>query len=622
MLLSGIEGVYMSPKYFSDDIVDNLRRHFDIVDVIGQYIPLKKSGRNFLGLCPFHSEKTPSFSVSPDKQIFHCFGCGAGGDIFGFIMDIEGLDFRETVMYLANEAGINIPENKVFAKGDPKDEHKTKLLDVYSLSSKLYHYILLETDHGKDALNYLFKRGFTRDIIESFNIGYSPPAWDTLKSFLTKRGFSEELLEQAGVLIKTEDGNSYDRFRNRIIFPINDINGRIIAFGGRVLDNSLPKYLNSPETIIFNKSKILYNLFQAKKEIRKKGQAYLFEGYVDTISTWRAGVLNGIATLGTSLTDEQAKILKRYADEVIVGYDSDTAGQQATLRAVGTLQKVGITVKVIQLPQGLDPDDYINKFGPDAFKEEVIGSAVTATNFKLQFSKKDFNLNDETDRIKYLTYALDVIADLQHAIEREHYLKSLADEFKISLNSIKSDFNQIYYEKRQKKEKSRDNLAIKWNNIINNGNPVGRTKPLNSSYYNAEKILVGLMLRDKAIAEKVQSEIGDGFHVEDFAVLTAYLYSYYGKGYHPDINNFISNIDDKKFINLATKLAMMEINEDVTENELNDYIFQVKKYNLVLEMKKKREEQLKAERNKDFTKSALIGQEIILLRNKLRGISN
>ncbi|OEF99736.1 DNA primase [Vulcanibacillus modesticaldus] len=608
----------MSSKLIPDEYIERIRRHFDIVDVVGQFVPLKKSGRNFFGLCPFHSEKTPSFSVSPDKQIYHCFGCGAGGDVIRFIMDIESLDFREAVKYLANEAGMNIPQLDDTTSENVQDSYRNKVFQLYDLTTKLYHYLLLETEHGKNALNYLIKRGFSRDIIEKFNIGYSPSAWDTLQNFLTKRGFSLELIKQAGLVIETDEGRTYDRFRNRIIFPIFDAQGRVIAFGGRVLDDGHPKYLNSPETNIFNKSRTLYNLHLAKQEIRKRRQAILFEGYIDTISAWKAGVYNGVATLGTSLTVEQAKIIKRYADEVVISYDSDLAGQQATYRAIDILLPVGLSVKIAQIPQGLDPDDYIDKYGAESFKSNILGNSITATAFKLQYIRKDFNLKDEAGRLQYLTSALSIISELNHAIEREHYLKGLAEEFNLSFPSLKSDLDQIYYNKRNKKEYTKDNLTNEWNNIINNGNHVGRHKTLHPAYYNAEKYLIYLMMNSREIAEKVRQEIGSDFHVEDFSVLAAYLYSYYGKDYDSNISHFISTIEDKKYMQLATELALLEINENVTEEELNDYIFQVKKHFLELEIRKKQKEQLIAERNNDFAKSLQIGKEIIELRNRLK----
>ncbi|GBF10158.1 DNA primase [Tepidibacillus sp. HK-1] len=608
----------MSSKLIPDEILHNIRRHFDIVDVISQYVQLKKSGRNFVGLCPFHSEKTPSFSVSPEKQIYHCFGCGAGGDVLRFIMEIENFSFREAALHLGQQAGITIPLEHEQTYYDPLEQQKQQMIQVHELASKFYHYLLLETEHGQESLRYLIDRGFTRELIETFYIGYAPSAWDTLKNFLLKRGFAIEILEKAGLIIQSDEGNYYDRFRNRVMFPIFDAHGRVIAFGGRVLDQSLPKYLNSPETLIFNKSKTLYNLHLAKKQIRKKRQAILLEGYVDTIAVWNAGVEQGIATLGTSLTEEHAKILRRDADEVVISYDSDSAGQLATFRAIDILQEVGCQIKIVQMPKGLDPDDYIRKFGAESFKQEILGNTVTATAFKIQYIRKDYNLNVESDRMKYLTHAIDIIADLTHAIEREHYLKGLADEFQLSFDSLKNDLQLIYYEKRKKKEKTRDNLAVKWNNNINNGNHLGRSKTLYPAYYNAEKYLIYFMMKDRQIAEKIQQEIGSGFHVEDFAVLAAYIYSYYGEGNPADISRFLSTLQDQHDIQLATEMAMLDVNEEITEDELNDYIMQVKKYNIEIMIKQKREEQLKAERSNDFAKAAQIGQEIIQLRNKLK----
>ena len=436
----------MPLNLISEEILEAIRNHYDIVDVIGQHVALRKSGRNYTGLCPFHSEKTPSFSVSQDKQFYHCFGCGVGGDVIKFVMDFESLDFKEAVLQLANGAGLNVPTDNQLPL-DPNERLKNSILQAYELTNKLYQYLLLETEQGKEALNYLQKRGFSRALIETFNIGFSPKGWDNLKSFLVKRGFSLELLEQAGLIGKSDEGRTFDSFRNRIMFPIADAQGRVVAFGGRVLDDSLPKYLNSPESLIFNKSRTLYNLHLAKKEIRKKRQAILFEGYVDTISVWRAGVHNGIATLGTSLTEEQAKLLRRYTEEVSICYDADLAGQKATYKAIQTLQQAGCKVKVLQLPPGQDPDDFISERGVEAFTKEVLPSYITATAFKLQFLRKDFSLNDESERIKYITKALEIIADLDQAIERETYLKGLAEEFQLSLQSLKNDLKNIYFAK-------------------------------------------------------------------------------------------------------------------------------------------------------------------------------
>ncbi|MFV9511039.1 DNA primase [Tepidibacillus sp. LV47] len=607
----------MPPLKIPRVILQQIRQHHHIVDIVGQYIPLKKSGRNYIGLCPFHSEKTPSFTVSPEKEIFHCFGCGAGGDVIKFVMDIENYSFLEAVQFLANEAGITIPQFEQHIQ-DEEDIKKLQMIEAHNLAAKLFHYVLLETEHGKDPYRYLLNRGLTKEAIETFQIGFSPSSFDFLKNFLLRRGYSEELLVEAGLLIQNENG-VFDRFRNRIMFPIFDAKGRVIAFGGRVMDDSLPKYLNSPETIIFNKSKTIYNLHLAAKEIRKKRQAILFEGYVDTISTWNAGIHNGIATLGTALTEQHAKILRRYADEIVICYDSDNAGQQATYKAIELLQPLGFQLKIVQMPQGFDPDDYIQTYGPDSFKEEILTTTITATAFKLDFIRKEYQMNEESGRLNYITKALEIIADLPRAIEREHYLRGLADEFHLSFDSLKNDLNQIYYEKRKKKEKTRDNLTIKWNNNINNGNHVFKSNALYPAYYHAEKYLIAMMLKDRKIAEKIKEEIGNGFHVEDFAALAAYIYSYYSEGHEADIRHFISTLEDEHFIRLASNLAMLEMNEEVSEQEFHDYIAQVKKHHLELLIKQKREEQKKAERLQDYVTAAKIGQEIIQLRTK-RGL--
>lgn len=606
----------MQSKFIPEDILDNIRHNFDITDLVSQYVKLKKKGRNYFGLCPFHSEKTPSFSVSPDKQIYYCFGCGEGGDVIRFIMNIEGFDFIEAVSYLAKESGIVFPEMDKYFTPEPKDQQRESMLEAYNLASKLYHYILLETKQGEGAVQYLTKRGFSREDIEIFNIGYSPNSTETLNNFLTKRGFSLDLQEQAGLISKSENGRVYDRFRDRIIFPIADIQSRVIAFGGRILENGQSKYLNSPETKIFNKGNMLYNLNLAKKEIRKTGRAILFEGYIDTIAAWKAGINYGVASLGTSLTEQQALILKRYAEEVYISYDSDNAGQQATLRAIDVLTKVGSKVKIVQLPKGYDPDDYISEFGGESFKSDIIEQALTTTSFKLNYIKKDYNLKDGTAKLEYLNNALEIISDLNHAVEHEHYLKTLADEFQVSLDSLKSDFHQIYKVKRNKKIFGRDKLTTVRSNIINDGKEYGKQKILYPAYYNAERNLIYLMMRNTEITKRVYDEIGNAFHVDDFVVLASYLYSYFNKGYKPEINKFISYIEDEKYSKLATRIAMSDINEDITTKELNDYIKQVKGHVIDLELKRKRTEQIKAERNNDIAKSLEIGQEIINLRNR------
>lgn len=604
----------MTNNLIPDNLIDQIRERLDIVDVVGQHVKLKKSGRNYFGLCPFHSEKTASFSVAPDKQIYYCFGCGAGGNAINFVMNIEGYDFREAILHLAAETGVELPE--IAGKGTAvvEDPEWIKMREAYELASKLYHYILTETKQGKDALVYLENRGFTRAEITTFKLGYAPNSYETLTSFLDKRGFAKDLLLAAGLVSNSEDGRIYDRFRDRIIFPISDEQGRVIAFGGRILGEGEPKYLNSPESKIFNKGKLLYNLNFAKKAIRKRNRAILFEGYVDIITAWQAGIDYGVASLGTALTDQQALLLKRFADEVYICYDSDNAGKLATLRAIEVLTKNGLKIMIATLPTGKDPDEYIREHGADSFNTEVIGQAVTATFFRLAHSRGAYNLKNESGRLDYLKNALEIIAELDHAVEQEHYLTELASEFMVSLDSLKRDLRRVYEKKRRGKADLSQKGGRQESSIS------GRQQVLYPGYYNAENNLIYLMMRSSEVCKRVELDVGNDFHVEEFAALARKLYDYYERGYAAEVDRFIAFLEDESMRKLATRIAMSDINENITEQELNDYIRKTKNYAIQQEIEKKRSEQLKAECNNEIEESIKIGQEIIELRNKKKNI--
>lgn len=605
---------YMTNKLIPDNLIDEIRERLDIVDVVGQHVKLKKSGRNYFGLCPFHSEKTPSFSVAPDKQIYYCFGCGAGGNVINFVMNIEGYDFLEAIQHLAVESGVQLPDIAGKSTALAENPELIKMREAYELSSKLYHYILTETKQGKEALTYLENRGFTRDEIVTFNLGYAPNSYETLTSFLGKRNFEIDLMLDAGLVSRSESGKVYDRFRNRIIFPISDIQGRTIAFGGRSLGDGEPKYLNSPESKIFNKGKLLYNLQTAKKAIRKRNRAILFEGYVDTITAWQAGIDYGVASLGTALTDQQALLLKRFADEVYICYDSDNAGKLATLRAIEVLTKNGLRIMIAALPTGKDPDDYIREQGADSFSNNIIGQAITATSFRLAHVRGAYNLKNESGRLDYLKEALEIIAELGHAIEQEHYLTELANEFMVSLDSLRRDLRQI----NEKTWRGNRNKQARGEKI--EIGPSGEHQVLYPGYYNAENNLIYLMMNSIDVCKRVETEIGNDFHVADFAAIATKLYGYYDQGYTAEVDRFIDFIEDENLRKLATKIAMSDINENITEQELNDYIRKTKNYAIQQEIDKKRLDQLKAERNNEIEKSITIGQEIIELRNKKKNI--
>lgn len=593
-----------------DETIEKIQHSIDIVDVISDYVQLKKQGRNYFGLCPFHGEKTPSFSVSADKQIFHCFGCGAGGNVFSFLMSIEGLSFLESARLLAKKAQIDIPEleNIPNERGNQTSD-TSQMVEAHELLKKFYHHLLVNTKEGQKALDYLMERGFTLETIEKFEIGYALDSWDFATNFLKKRGFTSEIASKAGLIIRRENGEYFDRFRNRIMFPILDHQGKTVAFSGRVLESGEPKYLNSPETPIFNKSKILYNFHQARLHIRKNSQVILFEGYADVISAVQSELFHSIATMGTSLTAEQAKIISRNTDQVIVCYDSDDAGIEAAVRACALLKEAGCYVKIATMPDALDPDDYIRKYGSEKFRNDVIGASSTYMSFKLQYLRRGKNLNDEGDQIRYIEEAIKEISGLEKAVERDYYLRQLSAEFDISLDALK------YQQRQTFKQNKKDNVIGNRNNIPR---PIIKQQRLLPAYHKAERLLIAHMLHNKDIAIRVQDELQGNFNIEEHQAIVTYLYAFYEEGHEGDISSFIQWLPDEKLKRIISEIAMIDINDDVSEKELSDYINHVSNQKKMLIINEKELEKKEAERNKDFIKAAKIAKEIIEMKKALK----
>ncbi|EIT85204.1 DNA primase [Fictibacillus macauensis ZFHKF-1] len=598
-----------------EELIEKVRSSQDIVDLIGDYVSLKKQGRNYFGLCPFHGEKSPSFSVSPEKQIYHCFGCGAGGNAFSFLMNIEGFSFLEAVQQIASKTGISLPQLQQQPSGKKADD-KVAMMEAHELLAKLYHHCLVNTAQGAKALQYLKNRGFDEETIARFQIGYAPNSWDTATSFLMRRNVPLELCMQAGLLGKREfDGKYFDRFRDRIMFPIWDRNGKTIGFGGRILDEGEPKYLNSPETLIFNKGSNLYGMHLARPNMRKKQQAVLFEGYVDTIAAWRAGVTNGVATLGTSLTDDQAKLLKRNVASIVICYDSDQAGIEATFRASSILAKAECNVKIAQMPDGLDPDDYIQKFGAEKFNRDVIGASLTVMAFKIQYFRRGKNLNDEGERMLYIEEVVKEISLLKNAVEKDHYLRQLADEFNLSLEALKQQQFQI--NKQQKQKQKKDNVDTNRNNKPRSITYLN--KPLLPAHQNAERILLAHMLKNADTAISVQELLGAGFNIEEYRAIAAYLYAFYEEGNVPNAGLLLQRIEDEKLKRIVSELAMLTVNDDLSEKEMSDYIRRIADYPRYLEIQEKEKRKKEAERGQDFAKAAQIAMEILQMKKELKG---
>lgn len=415
-----------------DAVIRQIQDRLDIVEVVGNYLPLRRAGRNFKGCCPFHLEKTPSMMVSPDKQIYHCFGCGAGGNVIGFVMKFEKKDFREAIEALADQVGIEIPKDKPV---NPAQEERTQLfVKANTLAADFYNSFLSKKEAEKAAV-YLNKRGLDAETIKSFKLGYAPEAWDAFYSF-AKSQVPEAILEKAGLIIARKDASGfYDRFRGRVMFPILDARGICIAFGGRVMDDSVPKYMNSPETEIYSKGRNLYGMFQAKTAIRDDDFAMVVEGYMDLIACHQAGVKNVVASLGTALTSDQARLIRRYTKNVFILYDADKAGESATLRGLEIFLEEGMEVKIVRLPDGHDPDSFIQQFGVAHFKEAV-SQAKNLFEYKLALLKTQFDAKTSEGRVKIANDLVSLFSKVQNEIQKSAWIRELAEELSISEQAL------------------------------------------------------------------------------------------------------------------------------------------------------------------------------------------
>ena len=486
------------------DIIEEVKSRCDIVHIISQYISIKQSGTNFKGLCPFHGEKTPSFYVSTSKQMYKCFGCGEGGDVIKFVMSMENLEFMDALKLLAKQCGVDVNTN-MNEETKLKMEKINKFQNIHREAARYYFSNLITSKNP--GYNYLRNRGLDDKIIKKFGLGYSLKSWDSLKNYLLSRGYTNEELSECGLITyKKENNKSYDKFRNRVMFPIFDYRGNVIGFGGRVLDDSEPKYLNSPDTLIFNKRFNLYGLNFSRKEIIDK-TIILVEGYMDLISLYQYGIKNVVATLGTALTDQQGMLIKRYADSAIISYDSDDAGIKATLRAIDILTKLDINVKVLNLKDCKDPDEFIRKYGLDEFKK-AINLSTNHVKFKIDNLKNNFDLNKGEDRVKFAKEASIIIKGIKSPVEVDYYTKYLSSLIDISVESIKREVYGKSYKKYKNnsfnKYKNREDKIIEKPKIIENGKKY------------VEENLIKIMLESSSLRENIFLKISeDDFLLND-----------------------------------------------------------------------------------------------------------
>ena len=474
----------------ADEKIQEIRDRVDIVEVVSGYLPLKRSGVNYQGLCPFHQEKTPSFNVNASRQIFHCFGCGVGGNVFSFLMRMDGLSFPDAVRRIGEKVGIEVEEEEASPAEIRRREARERLARINEVAGSFYHQLLLDEDAGAPGRRYLRQRGYDGETVRAFQLGFAPGGWDTLAKYLMEKNFSAEDIRNTGLVRpgKQERGD-YDLFRNRLLFPIHDLQGRMVAFGGRILDDSLPKYINSPETDVYHKGQVLYGLYQARDAIRHSGTVLVVEGYFDVLALHRAGFTNAVATCGTALTADHARLLKRYADKILLLFDEDAAGRQATFRAMDALLPSGIAVSVVAMPAGEDPDSLLKARG-----EEGLSSCLDVARPVLEvFIDDQLRINDDSveGRARAANQVLERIRRLPEELERSLYLQRLAK--RIGLNVV--------------------DLQSKLRNSLPAAPPVRRPERQLAAVYKpvtatgqVQKYLLRLMLVDERLRKRVREE--------------------------------------------------------------------------------------------------------------------
>ena len=592
---------------YSDEVIDEIRQSNDIVDVISQYVRLKRSGRNYFGLCPFHNEKSPSFSVSPDKQIFHCFGCGVGGNVFTFLMKIEGISFIEAIQNLAERANIVLPklENN---EESGKEELKAKVYKVNEFAAEYYHKNLyLPT--AKIAQEYVKKRKLSNETLKSFRIGFSGK-FDELYKELKKQGFAETEILESGLVNKSDRGQYIDRYRNRLMFPICDVRGRVIAFGGRVLDDSKPKYINSPENVVYSKGRHLFGLNVAKKGQGVLKKILIVEGYMDVISLHQRGITNVVAPLGTALTQQQGWLLRKNAEQIILSFDSDEAGLNAKIRALDILQNMGCDLRVLNMEGAKDPDEYIVKFGNARFTN-LIEKALSVVEFKVKLLKDKLNLENVNDKIKFLNEIAKIISKIDNNMEREVYIDRISKEYDISKEAIYSEVNKLTYSNKSDEkvlEKKKPVLVHKNENTVQISEAVRRR----------ENTVLSILLTENVNFFEVikQNMKPDDFKDEINKKIAKKLYEELEKG-NSNINAILDEMTEEEQ-NHITEIMAMDYEIEDMEKAIDDIMQSYEKEKLnqrKLEIIELLEKQTEEEQKKSLEKEL---NDIIIKLVKLR----
>ena len=498
--------------YYSDEIIEEVRSRNDIVDVISSYVKLQKKGSSYFGLCPFHNEKSPSFSVSRGKQMYYCFGCGAGGNVFTFLMEYENYTFQEALKYLADRAGVELPEPEYSAQAKERADQKAILLEINKIAAQ-YFYVQLKSPKGEAGLSYLKRRELSDDTIKAFGLGYSNKYSDDLYRYLKERGYKDEMIAKAGLISIDERHGAHDKFWNRVMFPIMDVNSRVIGFGGRVMGDAKPKYLNSPETMIFDKSRNLYGLNRARST--RKPYFLLCEGYMDVISLHQAGFTNAVASLGTALTPGHASLIKRYVKEVYLTYDSDEAGTKAALRAIPILKDVGITAKIIRMEPYKDPDEFIKNLGAEAF-EERIGRARNGFMFSLEVLERDYDMHSPEGKTDFMREVARRLGEFEEEIERNNYIEAVAQAYHVGYDELRKLVVKTAVQQGLAKPVSRPKQT--------------RKEKKEDGNITSQKVLLTWLIEDENIFSQICKYISpEDFTGEIYRTVASILYEQYEK---------------------------------------------------------------------------------------------
>ncbi|CZQ81930.1 DNA primase [Trichococcus ilyis] len=616
----------------SEEKLAQIRNETNIIDVVSQYVQLKKRGKNHFGFCPFHDEKTPSFSVAEEKQIFHCFSCGRGGNVFTFLMDVEGISFVEAVIKTAELS--NIPLDFTYdhhTQDNPMQSKKEKLVQIHEEAAAFYHQILMNTVTGQAALDYMTNRGFTQQTMQEYQIGFSPSNRTALFQMLKAKKFDEGLLQESGIFTDRQGQNElFDRFSGRIIFPLRNAKGQTAAFSGRIMHASQDdetgyheaKYLNSPETLLFNKRDFLFNFDKARSEIRRHSEVVLFEGYMDVISAWQAGVKNGVASMGTSLTDEQNRILTKTADKIVIAYDGDRAGVEATKRAIEILERnKHFDISVFPLEAGMDPDEYIQQKGPEAFAKALKNNRETVIQFYSRYLKMNLNLDSEKNRITYIETMLKALASLDSLIERELYMKDIAEEFGIPIDILQKQLKGYQQDVlQQQPDRAPVRRSEAQSALAQAAYPKTNNRKATQAEQSEKQLLYRLFHFEEVWSYLQEIDADFNFIHDDYQTIYILYEAFFRQnGAVGNIDQFLDRINNPALQNLITQIEWFQLDSEVTYQEIRDLVHIIRdKSSLQEQLTKKQAEMKEARKKNDNERLKSIMSEIVSLSKELK----